>query len=136
MTDDELLVVAAESASLTPSAAAMLKEEVVHRRLTEGDVSEAQASLSKLRSEDDRVKRAFFNPEYAKRQLIAAVLFVVWCLLSAGLAQAAFRSTETQTEFTLGSCGLFAVSYPIWTLWTYWNKRRSRKRGSHGRLSA
>jgi hypothetical protein len=131
MVDDELLVVAAESASLTLVAATALKQELDRRRLTEADVKDASERLNELNAEDQEIRKALFDPRkklaYAMRSLFLSALMLACWGISAFLARALFNSSQTQVKFEVGACFLFASSYTIWQAVVY-PKRRQKKR--------
>jgi hypothetical protein len=135
MADDELLVVAAESASLTPVAAAALKQELARRGLAETDVEEASARLSELSAENEEIRKALFDPKtrlanelrFALNYFIGLILMAVGWGISTLLARALFKSPQTRTNFATGACILVGFGYSFWLIVEYIKRRRSRR---------
>ncbi len=131
MTDDELLVVAAQLASLTPEAATELRKELARRGLTETDVKEASEKIRKLNVEDQKIRGALFDPrrrlESALRSFIAFVLVVAWWVISLPLAGALFKSPHTQMKFRTSICFFIAIADVAWEIAVYKKGRRSRR---------
>jgi hypothetical protein len=128
MADDQLLVIAAESSSLTPVAASALREEKARRGLSAGDIEATRASLSEFKEKDDKLRLALFNPRSKLRDslkfFLVSLLMLVWWGLSALVARAAFDSPQTQIRFEVAACALPAAAYLIWSLSAYLKRRR------------
>jgi hypothetical protein len=134
LSDDELLVLAAESTSLTPEADEALKQEVARRGLRQTDVEEASARLIRFKAKDTEVQRALFDFRsklaYTLRSLILVALLVVSWWVSAFVARAFFKSPETRVKFQEVAFVLAALALTTWEVVRYVKKRRNRRRAT------
>lgn len=134
LSDDELLVLAADSTSLTREADGALKQEVVARGLTKTDVEEASARLIRFKAKNKEVQRALFDFRsklaYMLRSLFLVALMVIFWWVSAFVARAFFKLPETRVKFQEVAFVLGALALTTWEVVRYIKKRRNERRAT------
>jgi hypothetical protein len=131
MSDDQLLIVQAESATLTPVARTALSQEITRRSLSQAELNEAASRLGALEVEDERLE-AKFQPfaslkEVAKSFLGFTVSAICWMLIR-WLASLFIHSTEAQMKLAFLGSGFIYLSYSIWQAIAYQKRRRKELR--------
>ena len=131
LSDDQLLVLAADSSQLTPGAAAALRLELKGRNLSESEVAETRATVEHWRGEEDEYKASLFDP---RRKIIGAladlahllVIGFLWLFIGV-IARWLCHSPKSVWRFQIVVFFICFVPYVLWRVATA-IKRWQRKK--------
>jgi hypothetical protein len=131
LSDDQLIVLAAEASELTPAAAVALEQELKCRKVIQHDRAETGAAVRQWRAGENAKYAGTFNLRkqfgYRLTDLVYFLGMICVLLLVGGIAKLFCHSPESVNRFQrVASLAIF-LSYCLWRVAEAINKARRKK---------
>jgi len=131
LSDDQLIVLAAEASELTPAGAVALEQELKSRKVTQRDRADTGAAVRQRRAEENAEYAGRFDLRklfgYRLTDLVYFLGMIYVLLLVGGIAKLFCHSPESVNQFQkLASLAIF-LSYFLWRAADAIGKARRKK---------
>lgn len=131
LSDNQLIVLAAEASELTPAAAAALEQELKSRKVTQHDRAETGAAVRQWKEGENAEYSGMFNLRkqfgYRLTDLVYFLGMICVLLLVGGIAKLFCHSPESVIRFQKVASLVLFLSYFFWRVADAMGKARRKK---------